>query len=92
MSYLLTTITFLPMLGVLILLFMNREQGKSMKMVTFVVTLVTFLISLLLLRDFDLTTANVQFVEKYSWIPDYGISYFMGIDGLTLLLVLLTTF
>jgi len=92
MSYLLTTITFLPMLGVLILLFMNREQGKSMKMVTFVVTLVTFLISLLLLRDFDLATANVQFVEKYSWIPDYGISYFMGIDGLTLLLVLLTTF
>jgi NADH-quinone oxidoreductase subunit M len=92
MSYLLTTITFLPMLGVLILLFMNREQGKSMKMVTFVVTLVTFLISLLLLRDFDLATANVQFVEKYSWIPDYGINYFMGIDGLTLLLVLLTTF
>lgn len=80
------------MLGVLILLFMNREQEKSMKMVTFVVTLVTFLISLLLLRDFDLATANVQFVEKYSWIPDYGISYFMGIDGLTLLLVLLTTF
>ncbi|MEN6317470.1 MAG: NADH-quinone oxidoreductase subunit M [Syntrophaceae bacterium] len=92
MSYLLTTITFLPMLGVLILLFMNKEQGKSMKLVTFVVTLVTFLISLLLLRDFDLTTASVQFVEKYPWIPDYGINYFMGIDGLTFLLVLLTTF
>ena len=92
MSYLLTTITFLPMLGVLILLFMNKEQGKFLKMVTLVVTLVTFLISLLLLKDFNLATANVQFVEKYSWIPDYGINYFMGIDGLTLLLVLLTTF
>lgn len=80
------------MLGVLILLFMNKEQGKSLKLVTLVVTLVTFLISLLLLRDFDLTTANVQFVEKYAWIPDYGINYFMGIDGLTFLLVLLTTF
>jgi NADH-quinone oxidoreductase subunit M len=92
MSYLLTTITFLPMIGVLILLFMNKEQGKSMKLMTLVVTLITFLISLLLLKDFNLATSNVQFVEKYAWIPDYGINYFMGIDGLTLLLVLLTTF
>ncbi|MCX5847394.1 MAG: NADH-quinone oxidoreductase subunit M [Deltaproteobacteria bacterium] len=92
MSYLLTTITFLPMLGVLILLFMNREQGKLMKLMTFVVTLATFLVSLLLLRDFSCTTASAQFVEKYAWIPDFGINYFIGIDGLSLLLVLLTTF
>ena len=92
MSYLLTTITFLPMIGVLILLFMNKEQEKSLKVMTFVVTLITFLISLLLLKDFNLATSNVQFVEKYAWIPDYGINYFVGIDGLTLLLVLLTTF
>jgi NADH-quinone oxidoreductase subunit M len=92
MSYLLTAITFLPMIGVLILLFMNREHEKPMKAVTFVVTLITFLVSLLLLPNFDLTTSSMQFVEKYPWIPDYGINYFMGIDGLTLLLILLTTF
>jgi NADH-quinone oxidoreductase subunit M len=92
MSYILTTITFLPLIGVLILLFMNKEQGKSMKLLTFVITLITFLISLLLLKDFNIATSSAQFVEKYPWIPDYGINYFVGIDGLTLMLVLLTTF
>jgi NADH-quinone oxidoreductase subunit M len=92
MRYLTTTITFLPMIGVLILLFLNREQEKAMKQVTFVVTLITFLASLLLLFHFDLSTPNAQFVEKYAWIPDYGINYFVGIDGLSLMLVLLTAF
>jgi NADH-quinone oxidoreductase subunit M len=92
MPYLLSTLTFLPLLGVVILLFMKREQGKEMKLLTLAITLADFLFSLLLLRDFNLAAADVQFVEKYAWIPDYGISYFLGIDGLTLLLVLLTTF
>jgi len=92
MPYLLTILTFLPLLGVMILLFMKREQGKAMKALTLTVTLANFLISLLLLKDFDLSVAGVQFVEKVAWIPDYGFSYFLGIDGLTFLLVLLTTF
>jgi len=92
MSYILTTLTFLPLLGVLILLFMKQEQGKAMKSLALAITLANFLISLLLLKDFDLAVAGVQFVEKYAWIPDYGINYYLGIDGLTLLLVLLTTF
>jgi len=92
MSYILTTLTFLPLLGVLILLFMKQDQGKAMKSLALIITLANFLISLLLLKDFDLAVAGVQFVEKYAWIPDYGINYYLGIDGLTLLLVLLTTF
>jgi len=92
MSYLLTTITFLPMIGVLMLLFMNREQGRQMKLLTFVITLVTFLVSLALLFNFDQFAVGAQFVEKYPWIPGYGVNYFLGIDGLSLLLVLLTTF
>jgi len=92
MSYILTTLTFLPLLGVLILLFMKQDQGKAMKSLALIITLANFLISLLLLKDFDLAVAGVQFVEKHAWIPDYGINYYLGIDGLTLLLVLLTTF
>lgn len=92
MNHILTTLTFLPLLGVLILLFMKREQGKAMKALTLAVTLANFLISLLLLKDFDIAASGVQFVERYAWISDYGISYFLGIDGLTLLLVLLTAF
>jgi len=74
MSYILTTLTFLPLLGVLILLFMKQEQGKAMKSLALAITLANFLISLLLLKDFDLAVAGVQFVEKYAWIPDYGIN------------------
>ncbi len=92
MPYLLTLLTFLPLLGVLMLLLMKREQGRAMKALTLAVTLADFLLSLLLLKDFDLTATGAQFVEKASWIPAYGISYFLGIDGLSLLLVLLTTF
>ncbi len=92
MPHLLTLLTFLPLLGVLVLLLMKREQGRAMKALALAVTLANFLLSLLLLKDFDLAATGAQFVEKASWMPAYGISYFLGIDGLSLLLVLLTTF
>jgi NADH-quinone oxidoreductase subunit M len=56
------------------------------------VTGVEFLISLTLLFGFDASTHEMQFVEKVSWIPDVGITYFLGVDGMSLLLVLLTAF
>jgi NADH-quinone oxidoreductase subunit M len=52
----------------------------------------TFLISLRLLAGFDPTDPGFQFVERAAWLPDYGIHYFVGIDGISLFLVLLTTF
>lgn len=45
-----------------------------------------------MLKDFDVTFAGLQFVEKFSWVERFGISYFIGIDGISVMLVMLTTF
>ncbi|MBI4594756.1 MAG: NADH-quinone oxidoreductase subunit M [Candidatus Tectomicrobia bacterium] len=89
---LLSLITFFPIYGVVILLFVNRNFDRAIKTLTFVVTLLNFFFSLSLYFLFDDKNPGMQFVEKIPWIKQYGISYFVGIDGISLLLVLLTTF
>ncbi len=89
---LLTLITFLPAAGaVIIMLFMKKEQTKAIKGFATAVAVLDFLISLPLWFRFDQSEAGFQFVEKVSWIPTIGVSYFVGIDGISVLLVLLTT-
>ncbi|MGQ9655383.1 MAG: NADH-quinone oxidoreductase subunit M [Thermodesulfobacteriota bacterium] len=87
----LTFIIFFPMVGVLALLFTNKEQHFSMRCVALFVTVLEFLVSLILYRDFQLGTAAFQFVERQSWVESLGITYSLGIDGISLFLVLLTT-
>jgi NADH-quinone oxidoreductase subunit M len=89
---LLSWVTFFPMIGVALLLFFPREQKEVIRWVTLAVTLGNFLFSLPLFFGFRLDTAEMQFVERIPWIADYGIYYFLGIDGISLFLVLLTTF
>jgi NADH-quinone oxidoreductase subunit M len=55
------------------------------------VSVVTFLISIPLFTHFDKTTHKMQFVEKHSWIPDWNIYYYLGVDGISVLFVLLST-
>jgi NADH-quinone oxidoreductase subunit M len=88
----LSWITFLPLIGAAILLFVNREKKDTLRGITLGVTLLNFLLSLPLFFQFRLDTATMQFVEKVPWIPEYGVTYFLGIDGISLFLVLLTTF
>lgn len=85
----LSVICFLPVLGALVLLFLKDE--RAVKLVANAFALATFLVSLRLVPAFDSGTLRMQFVEKVPWVPSLGIQYFMGIDGLSLLLVLLTT-
>jgi len=87
----LSTITFLPVLGVILLIFINKENHRLLKTITFIVTIVNFAISLPLFFDFNGTTSDMQFVERIPWIEQYGITYHVGIDGISLFLVLLTT-
>jgi len=89
---LLTLITFFPLLGAALLLFVNKEKKETIRWITLVVALLEFIFSLPLFFNFRLDTAAMQFVEKTPWIPEYGMSYFLGIDGISLFLVLLTTF
>jgi NADH-quinone oxidoreductase subunit M len=89
----LVTITlFLPMVGLTILLFMNEERDKqAIKWTAFGFSIATFVASLLMAFNFDNSEAGLQMVQRNSWIDQLGISYYVGVDGLSLLLVLLST-
>ena len=92
MSNLLSIITLLPLLGAIIILFLPKESKNAIRGVALVVTIADFLISLPLFFNFRIPTTAMQFVEQVDWIPSLGISYHLGIDGISLFLVLLTTF
>jgi NADH-quinone oxidoreductase subunit M len=80
---------FLPLLGIPILMLIRN--ASAIRWTTLLMTIVTFFVSLPLLCDFDKTTHKMQFVEKSDWIPSWGISYFIGIDGISVLFIFLTT-
>jgi NADH-quinone oxidoreductase subunit M len=91
----LSLIVFLPLLGaVLLLLIGNRDGSKDalVRNVALGVSLVTFAATLALWAGFQPGTADFQFVERYSWIPAFGIEYYLGVDGISLMLVVLTGF
>lgn len=92
--YLLSTITFLPLVGVLLITLIRGEGeavARNVRYVALFTTLATFLVSLTLWFKFDVTNAAFQFVEKGRWIGG-GIDYHMGVDGISVLFILLTTF
>ena len=86
----LSIVTFVPLAGAILLLFIRREQENKIRMVSLLVAGVTFLITLALPLSFDFASAEMQFVERASWIPAIGVTYVMGIDGISLWLVCLT--
>lgn len=88
----LSLLIFFPIMGAIVLLFINKENGRAIRWVALIFAFVEFIFSLPLFFAFDPKTAAMQFVEDWWWIQSYGISYKLGIDGISLLLVLLTTF
>jgi NADH-quinone oxidoreductase subunit M len=91
-SYLLTVLTFLPLAGVGVILLLPREDHLWIRRVALIVSATEFLLSLLLLHGFQSGTAAFQFEENRPWIPIPPIAYHIGVDGISLFLVLLTTF
>lgn len=92
---LLTTIVFLPMLGALGLLAIpNRDGARNglVRQLALGISLVVFAATLVLWSRFDGTSADFQFLEKVAWIPAFGIEYHLGLDGISLWLVVLTGF
>jgi NADH-quinone oxidoreductase subunit M len=88
----LTAIIGLPVLGALWLLLLDAREPTRLHRVALGMSLATFLVSGLLWLLFDRARAGMQFEERHTWIPAAGISYHLGVDGISLLLVLLTTF
>jgi len=90
----LTLVTFFPLLGVLVLLFLPSENKNLLRWTAMITSLLTFGISLWVLGMFTASNPDLQLVAKYDWITVAGwnIQYHMGVDGLSILLVLLTAF
>lgn len=89
----LTLVTFFPLVGVLVILFMDKENKTAIRWTALITSLITFGISLWVLVLFNPANPDLQMVIDIPWIAVAGweISYLMGIDGLSILLVLLTT-
>src|SRR5512140_2315709 len=89
----LTLLTFFPLLGVLVLLFIPSDRKNALRWVALIATLITFVISLWVLSRFKPEDPDLQFKAQYNWITisNWTIQYFLGVDGLSILLVLLTT-
>jgi NADH-quinone oxidoreductase subunit M len=88
---LLSLITFFPLLGAVVLLLTPRASKDTLRTIAAATTLVPLLLASKLWMDFDTTTAAYQFVERIPWISSLGVEYHMGIDGLSVPLVWLTT-
>ncbi len=90
-TYLLTVLTFLPVAGTLALLLLRDDDHIWIRRLAMTTAVVEFGLSLLLLRGFDLQATGYQWEEFHAWIPQPPIHYHLGVDGLSVFLVILTT-
>ena len=91
----LTTLIFLPLAGAILVLLLKDGEGgrdRALRWVSLGVSLLVFAGTLALWARFDAASADYQFVERREWIPAFGISYLIGVDGISLFLVVLTGF
>jgi len=91
-EYILTLIVFIPLAGALSLLLVKRGKVGLLKSLAFSISLLNFIFSLYLYFNFQTANPGFQFEVNRTWIPSLGINYHLGIDGISLFLVLLTTF
>ena len=85
----LTVITFLPLAGALLILLMRNNV--LIKWIALLTTVATFIVSLPIYTHFDKTTYKMQFVEIHPWIPAWNINYTVGVDGISVLFIILVT-
>src|SRR5438046_8796429 len=90
-SNILTIVPFPPAAGAVLLLFYDREHARSIRISALIFTLLAFVFSLYLVARFDSSNPDFQFGLKVPWIRSLGIDYSMGVDGISLLLIILTT-
>lgn len=90
-----TLMTFLPLLGVLLIGTLRGEPGavaRQSRLIAMFASGMVFLLSLYMLQHFDGSNAGFQFVEKTAWLPSIGLSYHMGVDGISIFFVALSAF
>jgi NADH-quinone oxidoreductase subunit M len=89
---LLSLVIWTPIIGGILVLFIGDDKPGAVRKVALLVSILTFLLTLPLYSEFNSATHLMQFVERDSWIPAFNIEYFVGIDGISMPLILLTSF
>ena len=87
----LSAITWLPLIGALVVLGLPKQQVKLIQMVSIAASAASFVLAWTLLASFNQATSALQFVERLAWVPEMGMTYVMGVDGLSFPMVLLTS-
>ena len=90
--HLLSVLIGLPLVGAAGILFLPKDRRGDIRNAAFLVALAEFLISLLVVARFDPGSASMQLFESVPWFPRHGIGYIVGVDGISLWLLMLTTF
>src|SRR5690349_12313979 len=91
---LLSLVTFLPLVGVVLILLLRGDDeiaARNSRAIALWTSLLTFLLSLAVWNNFDPTQAGFQLVEKSPWLAGLGVSYYLGVDGISIWFVLLST-
>jgi NADH-quinone oxidoreductase subunit M len=88
----LTATIWLPIIGGIAVLASGDKDPRVSKWTALAFAVLTFLVSIPLWAGFDVTTAEMQFVERATWIPSFHVEYYLGVDGISMPLILLTTF
>src|SRR2546430_6133292 len=91
MTHYLSIILFTPLVGAFVLLLVNKQNENAIRWIANVVAFLGFIVSVPLWFWFDPQAADYQFIERAAWIPSVGADYFLGVDGFSTLLILLTT-
>jgi NADH-quinone oxidoreductase subunit M len=87
-----TVVLFAPMVGLLVMLFLPPKREETIRWLALGTSVVTFALTVVLALSMDQSNPDLQQATFYNWIPSWGISYYVGVDGLSILLVLLTGF
>jgi len=82
---------FMPIIGAIIIMILPRERERAIKYLAAAATLISLVLSLIVAFGYNLSQGGMQFVEKIPWTPDLGVSYALGIDGISIPMLLLTT-
>ncbi|HZW40068.1 MAG TPA: NADH-quinone oxidoreductase subunit M [Ignavibacteriaceae bacterium] len=91
-SFLISYLLLIPLIGSFLILLIPRDNEKAIRYAGVLFSTIAFILSLVIFYFFDYNHSGFQFIHKFGWIANLNISYNVGVDGLSLLLVLLTTF
>ncbi len=91
-NYLLSILVWLPIIGGVLTLLAGDRRGEITRSVALLFAVLTFLVSLQLIPDFSRVTHEMQFVERLPWIEAFNIQYYLGVDGISMPLIVLTSF